>query len=376
MLFHCCMKEIKNKTVLLLTPAFTTQGGIVNYFKVLNGKFTIPVEYFTRGARNWPNRDGKLAELKRAFKDLLVFRRKIKTGKFGLVQSSTSLGSFSVIRDAFFLSFAQKTGLKTIAFFRGWDENYERTLTGFKLRLFKRVFFKCDALIVVSQKFKTKLINWGYEGKIHIETTIVDEALLSGLKDNYIEKKVRQDASKRIKLLFLARTEIAKGLYETIDAFSILVKGEPKTYFLTVAGDGAELQNAKEKVEELEISEDVEFVGYIGGVDKSKTFAESDIYIFPSYSEGMPNSVLEAMAFGLPIITTPVGGITDFFEDGVTGFLINNNNGTTIASLVERLLLDRDTFNNAIRNNFEFAQRSFLSTVVVKRLENIYNEYI
>ncbi len=62
------------------------------------------------------------------------------------------------------------------------------------------------------------------------------------------------------------------------------------------------------------------FLGHVSGAAKTQAFRAADIYLFTSLAEGMPNSVLEAMAFGLPIVTRPVGGIRDFFEDGRMGY--------------------------------------------------------
>ena len=369
------MSKVKQQTkILLLTPAKTAKGGIVNYFQVLEDKFTMPVEYFIRGARKWPNRDGQLKEIKRAWQDLVIFKKKIRAIEYGILQTSTSLGSFAVIRDALFLRAARKQKMKTIAFFRGWDERFEQQLTGMKLKLFKGQFFKCDAIIVLSGKFETKLREWGYSGDIFIETTVVDEDLIKDFSFNKLEGKLKSLDLGSLNILFLARTEIRKGIYEAIDAFAIIHNEYPKVT-MTIAGDGFELDKAKEYVFHLGLQEYVAFTGFIRGNQKAEVYQKAGVYVFPSYSEGMPNSVLEAMAFGLPIISTPVGGLNDFFEDGTHGYFIRNNNAKEIASLIDKLIQDKEKYKAISVRNLNYSRSRFTTSIVVKRLEKIYSHY-
>lgn len=363
------------KTILLLTPSKTAKGGIVNYFNVLEGNFNIPVEYFIRGARNWPHRSSLISELLRAWDDLQGLKKRIKIGDIGLLQSSTSLGSFSVIRDGLFLNAANKRGIITIAFFRGWDENYENKLKGIKLLLFKKYYFSCNALIVLSEKFEKKLMKWGYQGSIFIETTIVDEELIKDFDLSDFEKKLKGIDFSKANLLFLARTEKAKGLYEAIDAFSILKKQHSKLKFI-IAGDGFELSKAKEYVNQLGLKSEVDFTGFVSGKKKAEVYEKANLYIFPSYSEGMPNSVLEAMAFGLPVITTAVGGLTDFFENGKNGYFVDIKDSDEISNKANQLLNDPDKYKDIAIKNFEYARSRFTTSEVIKRLENIYLAYL
>ena len=91
------------KKILLLVPDLSASGGIKNYFQVIEKEFSMDVEYFIRGARTWPYRKGKFAELYRAFKDLMRYIKKIKSKNYRLVQTSTSLGSYAILRDGVFI---------------------------------------------------------------------------------------------------------------------------------------------------------------------------------------------------------------------------------------------------------------------------------
>jgi len=356
--------------ILLLVPSYASKGGIVNYFKAIEGRFTLNVEYFTRGAHSWPHKQGKLQELRRSINEIIMYWRLIRKGDISIIQTNTSLGHLSIIRDGIFLFLAHLHKVRTVVFFRGWDESFEEKLKGFRLKLFKKVFFRANLIIVLSNSFKSKIQDWGYKGDIIIETTVVDEELISEFNYTDLIQKIETQDSKRFNFLFLARTEIKKGLYEAIDAFGILYNQYPNTT-LTIAGDGFELKNAKKYVEDLGLT-NIKFKGFVTGKEKVITYQEADVFIFPSYTEGMPNSVLEAMAFGMPVVTTPVGGLVDFFIDGEHGVFIRKNTGPEIADICEKLMSDKNKCTKIAKTNFYFSRSRFSASQVVQRLEKIY----
>lgn len=368
------MKSVKSK-VLILKPASSATGGIKNYYEIIEKEFNLPIDFFVRGARNWPYKPSIIKEVSRFIKDNYAFIKLIRNGKYKLVQTSTSLGSLSVIRDGMFLCFAQLMGIKTIVFYRGWDERFEKKLKGIFLWLFKKVFFSTDCSIVLSETFKEKLVSWGYNNPIYLETTIVDSSLL-----NEVDFDIPQNRNDRYKnngiknFLFLARIETEKGIYETLNAFSFAKEVLPDIT-LTIAGDGKELDSVKNYVKEKKIN-DVVFTGFVSGNEKAKTFLNADVYLFPSYTEGMPNSVLEAMSFGLPVISTPVGALNELIINGETGLRVGVKNVRDLKEAMVNIYEDTGSAIRISRNNFEMAHRRFLSGVVAKRIESIYKNYL
>ena len=363
----------KKQKILILVPSETARGGITNYYKVLKDRFTYDVSYFKRGARQWPVREGWLYETIRALKDLVKFFLRLRKNNYAVVQTNTSLGYLALLRDGIFILVAKLFKAKTVVFFRGLDLNFQNIIEKKYLVIFKYLFFLSDCAIVLSSQFKNKLFAWGYKKTIYLETTVVDEGLIKSVDYDSIRKKYSSPI-KRINLLFLARIERAKGIYETIDTYLLLKKKYPQLE-LSIAGDGFELENIKEYIENRSIS-GVKLYGFVSGIEKRNLYKSAHIYIFPSYTEGMPNSLLEAMAFGLPIITRPVGGITDFFENGANGFMTETKDPKIMAILTEQLLVDTKLMEKIALHNYYYAKGNFTTSKVIQRLEEIYREII
>jgi glycosyltransferase involved in cell wall biosynthesis len=93
---------------------------------------------------------------------------------------------------------------------------------------------------------------------------------------------------------------------------------------------------------ELGLSDDVEVLGWVSGAAKQRVLAEGTIYVLPSYAEGLPISVLEAMEAGMPVVATAVGGIPDAIEDGAEGFLVSPGDINSLVNRISQLLQDSD----------------------------------
>jgi glycosyltransferase involved in cell wall biosynthesis len=143
------------------------------------------------------------------------------------------------------------------------------------------------------------------------------------LKRIYAKKEV-------YKIFFIARLDVAKGIYELIDAVKKLA-ALGVNFELTIVGDGPELDHVKAKVMQLELREMVHFHNAITDLQKVKKFySDADIFILPSYHEGFPRTIYEAMIFGTPVITTFVGGIPYLMKDNENCFCIDPKSADSI----------------------------------------------
>ena len=151
----------------------------------------------------------------------------------------------------------------------------------------------------------------------------------------------RPGAAGALRLLFLGRLVAEKGIFELIDAMHAL-RDDPSLSgaTLTVAGSGPASEELARRVERLGLEARVRLVGPVQGATKSELLRESDVLVLPSYHEGLPYSVLEALASGLPVIATRVGGIPDLVTDGVHGFLVEPRSVEDLARAVRTIARD------------------------------------
>ena len=358
----------QSKKILILVPGENARGGISNYYYAIKKEFKLPVDYFVRGARNYPFRSPYYKDLFQSFVDVFNFIRIIRKKKYSLVQTSTSLDDLSVIRDCMFIMIASFYNIDVIVFYRGWKKNFQQKLEKTFIETFKKIFFKAKYSIVLSSEFKDKLIEWGYKKPVYVETTLVDSEILKDFNPHSIDEKYSMTAAP--KLLFLSRIEIAKGVYETIDTFVLLQK-KYRNIKLTIAGDGLEEENVVKYVEKKNIK-NINITGHLSGAEKIKEFMTSHLFILPSYTEGMPVTVCEAMAFGLPIITRKVGGLRDFFENGVHGYFTDSKDPECFRGLIDDLLCSPELMKQISKNNYKYATERFLSSNVARRIETIF----
>jgi glycosyltransferase involved in cell wall biosynthesis len=174
-------------------------------------------------------------------------------------------------------------------------------------------------------------------------------------------------------LLFLSRFVKEKGVYELLEAFINLVSNH-KNIHLILAGTGPEEDNMKKIVCDSNIENKVTFTGYVRGSDKARVLMGADIFVFPtSYGEGCPVSLLESMAAGMAVITTPVGGIPHIVEDGKQGILLTNEvTAKSVENAIERLLVDPVETRKIGDLNREQAWRLYNAPVVTGWFESIY----
>jgi glycosyltransferase involved in cell wall biosynthesis len=295
----------------------------------------------------------------------------LRKKKYSVVQTSTSLDGSSVIRDCFYIIISSWFKIDVIVFYRGWKKDFQNRLEHTFILSFKKVFFKAAASIVLSNEIKEKLLEWGYKKPIYVETTLVDSNLIK--KFDTAVSRNKYSNIEEPKLLFLSRIEIAKGIYETIDTFLLLQK-KYKTIKLTIAGDGLETKNVLKYLKKNNVS-NVTVKGFIEGNDKINEFLSSHIFILPSYTEGMPGTVCEAMAFGLPVITRRVGGLIDFFKEGEHGFITDSKEPKVFYEFADKLLSNPALMEKISCANHKYAVERFSSANVAARIEQIFTNF-
>jgi glycosyltransferase involved in cell wall biosynthesis len=152
---------------------------------------------------------------------------------------------------------------------------------------------------------------------------------------------VRSRVECPLRLLYIGRIAREKGLYETFQGIRLAHELGVDAR-LVVAGAGPEEPRLRRYAAALGIASRITFAGPVFGADKVKLFAGADVMLLPSYSEGLPYALLEAMAAGIPVIATPVGAIPDVVAHGTHGYLVPVRDGKSIAEAIAALGTNRE----------------------------------
>lgn len=141
------------------------------------------------------------------------------------------------------------------------------------------------------------------------------------------------------RLTFLGKITKEKGIYDLLDILAENREDYAGRLKLTVGGNG-EVSRFCKMVEEMNLGDIVEYAGWVDGEKKERLLSQTDAYILPSYIEGLPISILEAMSYRKPVISTRVGGIPAIVSEGKTGFLTAPGDKTAIRKAIDTLAAD------------------------------------
>lgn len=224
-------------------------------------------------------------------------------------------------------------------------------------KFIRYILKKADMLLVLSQSWKKDMEELLGGGQLHV---LYNPVALS-------RERRRNDFDNR--LLFMGRYGERKGIYDLLEVIAQIPK---EKIYLECHGDG-DLKKVKTIVKEKNIA-NVEIGGWISGDEKDKLLDKSDILILPSYNEGLPMSVLEAQSYGLPVISTNVGGIPEIIEDGVNGFLIQPGDKEALRAKIKILLNDKELMKTMSDNAIRIVKEKFESGKVMRDLLNIYRD--
>jgi len=140
-------------------------------------------------------------------------------------------------------------------------------------------------------------------------------------------------------LLTVARLIPEKGIFDLMDALAVVRRD--RACRLLVAGAGPAREELAQRAVALGLHASVEFLGYVGGDRLADAYRKADLFVLPTYfAEGFPLSIVEALGYGLPVITTPIRGAADQLVDGENGVFVPARDPAVLAEAIKRLLDD------------------------------------
>ncbi len=172
------------------------------------------------------------------------------------------------------------------------------------------------------------------------------------------------------KILFLGQLGKRKGTYDLLRAIQKIDDSLDPKYQFCLCGDG-EVEEVKQKVCDLGITNRVCKIGWISTTEKQELFKDVVINVLPSYNEGLPMSILETMAFGIPNISTRIAAIPEVVADGVNGILINPGDVNQLAEAIKRLVGDSELREMYSDNSWKLINERFSMDRAIMEIKNI-----
>ncbi len=211
------------------------------------------------------------------------------------------------------------------------------SLDGLTTRTVIRTIARADAFIANGTELRQELIGAGFPAEriVHIPNGVDLNHFHPAPVERSPEARRRLGLPAGPLLAFAGRLDPQKGLHTLLAAVQPLLAGEGETRLLLM-GDGPQRSELEQTVQRAGLSTRVVFRGLVG--DVAPYLRASDIFVFPTVGEGMPNALLEAMATGLPCVASAIGGCTDIVTDGETGLLVPPGDAAAFRSALEQLL--------------------------------------
>jgi len=312
--------------VLMIGTAFDTKGGISSVVKTYREAGLFEQENVRYVATHCDGTNvAKIA----------IFARALSLLCWTLCRRSTDILHAHVSADGSFwrkscvLLLASALGVRTILHLHaGRFPTFYAALPPPLRKVVRFVFAKVDIVVVLSRAW----------GEWVVDTFSAPVEIISNPVVVPREALVRGKSG--VTILALGRLGQNKGTFDLIRAAQMLVARHPNIELL-LAGDG-ELSAAEEMAKDLGLANVVKTLGWVDESSRACLLQSASVFALPSYSEGLPMSMLEAMAMGVPVVVTPVGGIAEVVRDGVEGFIVAPGDPQYLANRIDVLLSDSD----------------------------------
>ena len=174
-------------------------------------------------------------------------------------------------------------------------------------------------------------------------------------------------------LLFLGVLIKRKGVSDLLKATKLLKdKFGNNKFKVVIAGSGTEEKNLRMEAYNLEIEDVVDFCGWTDGEKKSELLRTCQMMVLPSYNEGLPIAILEAMSYGMPIVATDVGDISSAIKDGENGYLVEPGNIEALFNSLYSIMQDKEKYDLFSKNAKDMAMRMFSDTLFFSSIRGCY----
>ena len=265
----------------------------------------------------------------------------------------------SFYRKSFYIKLAKVFKRKIVLHMHGgeFDTFYWKECNDKKRKKITRILNMASVIIALGESWKSKISRYCSASISVVYNSVNVE------NQNFYNKNSKN-------ILFLGRLEKQKGVFDLIKAAQFIINQDKDINFL-LAGNG-DLSKVVGLLEANKIEDNFKLLGWVDSYEVKRLLKDSMAFVLPSYNEGMPMSILEAMSFGVPVISTNVGSIPEIIKNRINGYLVKPGD---IKGIVKSILFINKNYNKKIKisnKNFEDISRKYSNDVSYKALSGLY----
>jgi len=238
---------------------------------------------------------------------------------------------------------------------------YESFSKKWKKRL-KKIFEELDLVIVLSNSWRDNIQQIAPKANIAVIPNSINLPRLQ-------EKQI----SSPLQLTFLGLIGDRKGMFDLLKVVKKLIDNGYQVR-LNIGGNG-EITRLLKELRKLGIADSVKYCGWIQDKEKDLLLRKTDIFVLPSYAEGMPMSILEAMSYAIPVVTTNVGGIPELVIDGETGYLIDPGDLDALYKKISFLIQNKDIRRDFGNKGRMLIENTYNVDINSEKLSRIYSSF-
>jgi glycosyltransferase involved in cell wall biosynthesis len=298
------------------------------------------------------------------------FVRRFETNRPQAVILFAALGA-SVVEKGVMAYYARMRGIPAVIFPRAGSIVDDCRRSAFT-RAWARLFFRAARKIVCQsaawRNFAIQTLGFAPEDVVVIRNWTADREILA------IGQQRRPSATPPVRLVFVGWLERNKGVIELIQACRDLVaRGD---FILQIIGDGAAAGEARELVERFGMTDVIEFRGWLQAAELRRALQDANVFVLPSWAEGLPNAMIEAMAARVAVVVSAVGAIPEIIDDHRSGLLVPPRDVPALAAALAEIIADDALRNRLADEAYTIAKREFAPESAVDQIVAIIDSVV
>lgn len=344
--------------ILLVSPIAPPSGGIATWTKLYleseqlkNTKIDLVNTAILGNRKKNMNSINLFTEAKRFIKIIKKMNKSLKSNKYDIVHVNSSCSKLGIYRDYLCIKKSAKKNIKTIVHFH-CDMTY-MLKTKFQKKIVKKIIKYSDKIFVLNNSSMKYIDNLNLNKPTYIIPNFIKNDLILNKKE--INKEIKN-------IIFVGNISKQKGCDEIIN----IAKNIPKINFKLIGRISEEFKN-------IDTPKNLKLLGEKEHEVVFNELCSSDLFLFPTHTEGFPCALLEAMAVGLPIITTSVGAIPDMIENK-GGICCNINNTEEFINSINSLIYDKEKRTEMSNWNINKVKKNYTIDKVIEKIYKLYSE--